>query len=220
MEVGIEQSKTFILYDKTDKHAEDLEHFFSKQDPSVNLIVAKTPKHLSQLVNATNDVVCILFNSELNTNQVSQALPLAKVQRESKTDVNINRSKNDTDISSIINTLEQLGTSSLDQPSYQMQETNALLGTDNLKTDDANELALRNSAKRDTKTATRYADALTPRQVQVLSLVSKGHSNKKIANKLELAESTVKVYCRDIFRILDVGNRTQAAVRANELALV
>lgn len=59
---------------------------------------------------------------------------------------------------------------------------------------------------------------LTPRQDEVLSLLRLGMSNKEIARKLEVAESTVKFHCIAIFRQLGVSNRTQAAIRAEELA--
>lgn len=53
---------------------------------------------------------------------------------------------------------------------------------------------------------------LTPRQMEVLTLVNKGKSNKEIARDLTLTEGTVKVHCKAIFRALGVVNRTQAAV--------
>lgn len=55
---------------------------------------------------------------------------------------------------------------------------------------------------------------LTPRQLDVLSLIKLGKSNKEIARILELAEGTVKIHCMAIFRELGVTNRTQAAMRA------
>ena len=58
---------------------------------------------------------------------------------------------------------------------------------------------------------------LTPRQDEVLSLLRRGLSNKGIARVLDLAESTVKFHCMAIYRQLGVSNRTQAAVRAEEL---
>jgi len=56
--------------------------------------------------------------------------------------------------------------------------------------------------------------ALTKRQQQVLDLISKGHSNKQIADKLHMSEGTVKIHCMAIFRGLGVNNRTQAAMLA------
>lgn len=58
---------------------------------------------------------------------------------------------------------------------------------------------------------------LTPRQMDVLRLISDGHSTKAIARMLEIAEGTVKVHTMAIFRELGVTNRTQAATRGREL---
>lgn len=53
---------------------------------------------------------------------------------------------------------------------------------------------------------------LTKRQVEILSLMSKGYSNKQIADKLFLSETTVKAHLRTVFRKLGVANRTQAVL--------
>jgi len=56
------------------------------------------------------------------------------------------------------------------------------------------------------------ADAgLTPRMQEIRLLLRQGMSNKAIAQKLNLSEGTVKNYMTDIFRVLSVTNRTQAA---------
>jgi len=62
--------------------------------------------------------------------------------------------------------------------------------------------------------------ALTERQIDVISLMAKGKSNKEIANDLELAEATVKMHITNIMRTLEVNNRTQAVVKAERLGLV
>lgn len=53
--------------------------------------------------------------------------------------------------------------------------------------------------------------ALTPRMQEIRSLLRQGLSNKHIAQKLNISEGTVKNYMTDIFRLLSVTNRTQAA---------
>lgn len=58
---------------------------------------------------------------------------------------------------------------------------------------------------------------LSPRQQEVLRLLSHGQPNKEIAYRLCMTESTVKVHVRNIMRKLDVTNRTQAAYLANKL---
>jgi two-component system, NarL family, nitrate/nitrite response regulator NarL len=59
--------------------------------------------------------------------------------------------------------------------------------------------------------------ALTARQWDVLNAMAKGDSNKVIARDLGMAEKTVKVHLTAIFRELQVGNRTQAALVAKTL---
>lgn len=58
------------------------------------------------------------------------------------------------------------------------------------------------------------AEALTPRQVTVLELLSRGLSNKEIASELGLTENTVKVHLAHVYRILDVTTRTAAVRKA------
>lgn len=53
---------------------------------------------------------------------------------------------------------------------------------------------------------------LTEREMQILTLIAKGFSNKAIAEKLFLSEKTVKNHVYNIFRKLDVKDRTQAAI--------
>ncbi|MGC2856519.1 response regulator [Novispirillum sp. DQ9] len=52
--------------------------------------------------------------------------------------------------------------------------------------------------------------ALTQRQREVLDLVIEGLSNKEIAERLDLAEATVKVHMTAILRAYGVNNRTKA----------
>jgi NarL family two-component system response regulator LiaR len=56
--------------------------------------------------------------------------------------------------------------------------------------------------------------ALTPRERDVLGLVSRGFSNKRIALELGLKEKTVKVHVTHILAKLGVTDRTQAALYA------
>jgi DNA-binding NarL/FixJ family response regulator len=63
------------------------------------------------------------------------------------------------------------------------------------------------------------ASPLTPRQREILTLLSQGHSNKEIGLRLDLAEITVKMHVSAIFRALNVANRTQAVLIARRLGL-
>lgn len=55
---------------------------------------------------------------------------------------------------------------------------------------------------------------LTSREKEVLSLAAKGAHNKEIAEKLFLREVTVKSHMNNIFKKLNVTNRTQAVLMA------
>ncbi len=55
---------------------------------------------------------------------------------------------------------------------------------------------------------------LTKRELDVLQLISKGCSNKKISDELTISERTVKNHISHIFRKINVEDRTQAAVFA------
>ncbi len=63
------------------------------------------------------------------------------------------------------------------------------------------------------------AAGLTPRQLEVLTLMSKGLTNKEIAQVLEIAEGTVKAHIGALFEALDVTNRTEASLVMRELDL-
>lgn len=53
---------------------------------------------------------------------------------------------------------------------------------------------------------------LTAREVEVLELIAEGMINKEIAKRLFISEKTVKNHVSNIFRKLNVSDRTQAAI--------
>ena len=57
-------------------------------------------------------------------------------------------------------------------------------------------------------------DDLTRRELDVLKLLAEGMFNKEIALKLNISERTVKNHVSNIFKKIDVADRTQAAVFA------
>lgn len=57
-------------------------------------------------------------------------------------------------------------------------------------------------------------DELTKRELEVLIEVANGKLNKEIANELKISERTVKNHISNIFKKIDVNDRTQAAVFA------
>jgi DNA-binding NarL/FixJ family response regulator len=68
-----------------------------------------------------------------------------------------------------------------------------------------------------TTTQMPAADALTPRQREVLKLLAEGKSNKEIARALNLGEGTVKIHMAALVRNLDVNSRSPEAVAAAKL---
>jgi DNA-binding NarL/FixJ family response regulator len=61
---------------------------------------------------------------------------------------------------------------------------------------------------------------LTGREVEILTLVASGATNGDIARQLWVTEQTVKFHLRNIYRKLDVANRTQASHFAHVKGLV
>jgi two-component system, NarL family, response regulator len=61
---------------------------------------------------------------------------------------------------------------------------------------------------------------LSARELQVLELIVKGLSNKAIAEKLSITEGTVKWHVNIILSLLNVNDRTQAAVAALQRGIV
>lgn len=56
--------------------------------------------------------------------------------------------------------------------------------------------------------------SLTLRQLEVISMLGRGCSNKEIARALDVAERTVKAHVSAVFEALNVRNRTQAVLAA------
>lgn len=66
----------------------------------------------------------------------------------------------------------------------------------------------------------RPAEALTPRELEVLQLLAEGLANKEIALRLEISEHTVKFHVNAIMGKLAAQSRTEAVVRATRLGLI
>jgi DNA-binding NarL/FixJ family response regulator len=66
-----------------------------------------------------------------------------------------------------------------------------------------------------------FADhLLSERELQVIRLVARGHSNQQIADELFLSLETVRTYLRRTFAKLGVNDRTHLAVLAHEAGLL
>lgn len=63
-------------------------------------------------------------------------------------------------------------------------------------------------------------EPLSEREIEILSLIASGASNKEIAGMLFITEGTVKNHVTNILGKLDVRDRTQAALKAKELKLI
>ncbi len=63
-------------------------------------------------------------------------------------------------------------------------------------------------------------EPLSDREQEILVLIATGASNREIANKLFLAEGTVKNHVTSVLAKLGVRDRTQAALRAREMGLI
>ncbi len=59
-----------------------------------------------------------------------------------------------------------------------------------------------------------FTNNLTIREIEVLKLIAEGMINKEIAKNLYISEKTVKNHISNIFKKLDVNDRTQAAIYA------
>jgi two-component system nitrate/nitrite response regulator NarL len=63
-------------------------------------------------------------------------------------------------------------------------------------------------------------EPLTEREMDVLQLLAEGMSNRAIAHRLGISESTVKFHVNAILGKLDAQSRTEAAMRAAALGLI
>ncbi|MCX6631133.1 MAG: response regulator transcription factor [Candidatus Solibacter sp.] len=64
------------------------------------------------------------------------------------------------------------------------------------------------------------ADRLTERELDVLRLLAKGHSNREIAAVLSIAENTVRIHVTRLLQKLSVEDRTQAVIVAVQRGIV
>ena len=60
---------------------------------------------------------------------------------------------------------------------------------------------------------------LTQREKDVLLLIKQGYTNREIANELYVTEFTVKSHVSNIFKKLNVKNRTRAILTAMQMNL-
>jgi DNA-binding CsgD family transcriptional regulator len=68
--------------------------------------------------------------------------------------------------------------------------------------------------------ATTPAVRLSPREQEVLQLVSEGYSNSMIAGRLHLSENTIKTYVENLLTRLNARNRAEAVAAASRQNLI
>jgi len=66
----------------------------------------------------------------------------------------------------------------------------------------------------------RKIDALSPRELEVLQLVSRGCTYQETGNHLSIAMTTVQAHVRNIYGKLDVHNKAEALFEARQLGLL
>ena len=69
-------------------------------------------------------------------------------------------------------------------------------------------------------TARQQSLGITARELEILTLVARGLSNREIATHLFVSENTVKTHCSRAFDKLGAARRTQAVQRGKELGLL
>ena len=86
--------------------------------------------------------------------------------------------------------------------------------------DEANEAANEKVTQEAPDGSSATLSRLSSRQLEVFKLLLHGIPNKVIAERLELAEGTVKTHLNMIYRVIGVSSRAQAILRAYELGLL
>jgi LuxR family transcriptional regulator, maltose regulon positive regulatory protein len=66
----------------------------------------------------------------------------------------------------------------------------------------------------------RLVEPLSKRELEVLHLMALGRTNHEIARQLIVSPGTVKAHTANIFRKLDVANRTEAVARARQFGIL
>ena len=69
-------------------------------------------------------------------------------------------------------------------------------------------------------TGQQQALGITARELEILTLIARGLSNREIATQLFVSENTVKTHCARTFDKLGAARRTQAVQRGKELGLL
>jgi DNA-binding NarL/FixJ family response regulator len=69
-------------------------------------------------------------------------------------------------------------------------------------------------------TAKQQTLGITARELEILTLIARGCSNREIATQLFVSENTIKTHCARVFEKLGAARRTQAVQRCKDLGLL
>jgi len=83
-----------------------------------------------------------------------------------------------------------------------------------------NELSMTETAETSTEKEKPTDSILSPREKEVLLLVSKGYTSKEIAKTLDLSYYTVREYVSNVYKKLSVKNKMQAVSEATLLGII
>jgi DNA-binding CsgD family transcriptional regulator len=78
----------------------------------------------------------------------------------------------------------------------------------------------RNAAPFEPNTRVRETLGVSDRELEVLTLLAQGRSNKEIAKQLDVSPNTVKTHVASLFEKLEAKRRTEAISRARELGIL
>jgi DNA-binding NarL/FixJ family response regulator len=76
--------------------------------------------------------------------------------------------------------------------------------------------ALERLLRRDAESRGEAAESLTPRELEIVRMVSRGLRNRAIAEQLYITEGTVKIHLHNIYQKLQVSGRLELVVQARE----
>lgn len=107
------------------------------------------------------------------------------------------------------------------RPEELLSAIHAVAAGDSLLSPSVTRIVLQHLARQPTSTpqSTSQLAELTPRELQVLELIARGHSNREIAATLVIEESTVKTHVKRILLKLDLRDRIHAVIFAYETGL-
>ena len=74
--------------------------------------------------------------------------------------------------------------------------------------------------KNDQSSSQQLVDPLSDREIEILNLIAACLKNKEIAEQLIISLNTVLYHSKNIYRKLDVNNRTLAVAKAKEINLI